>query len=166
MIAASGANSQNASSAGTKVGIVDIQGAIANTKDGQKALAGIKAKFEPIQTKLAQKQAEITSDKTKLNQGGNVMTPEQRDRLARSLDQKIKSLNRDTEDARAQFEQENSRMMDPLGRRVLAVIERYSKEHGYALVLDVSSQATPVLYASNNITNEIIKVYDQSPPAK
>jgi hypothetical protein len=50
--------------------------------------------------------------------------------------------------------------MDPLGRRVLAVIERYSKKHGYALVLDVSSQATPVLYASNNITSDITKLYD------
>jgi outer membrane protein len=166
LIAGSGTNAQNASSAGGKVGIVDIQGAIANTKDGQKALAGLKAKFEPIQTRLAQKQAEIESDKTKLNQAGNAMPPDQRDRLARGIDQKIKSLNRDTEDARAQFEQENSRIMDPLGRRVLAVIERYSKEHGYALVLDVSSQATPVLYASNNITNDITKLYDQSPPAK
>jgi outer membrane protein len=166
LIAGAGTNAQNASSAAAKVGIVDIQGAIANTKEGQKALAGLKAKFEPIQTRLTQKQAEIESDKTKLNQGANAMTPDQRDRLARGIDQKIKSLNRDTEDARAQFEQENSRIMDPLGRRVLAVIERYSKEHGFALVLDVSSQATPVLYASNNITNDITKLYDQSPPAK
>jgi Skp family chaperone for outer membrane proteins len=82
------------------VGIVDIQGAIASTKEGQKALAGLKAKFEPIQTKLTQTQTEIQADKTKLNQGGNALTPEQRDRR-RGIDQKIESLNRDTKDARA-----------------------------------------------------------------
>jgi outer membrane protein len=50
----------------------------------------------------------------------------------------------------------------------MQVIDKYAKDNGYTLVLDVSSQQTPVLYASNtiDITKDIIDLYDKnSPPA-
>jgi outer membrane protein len=44
------------------------------------------------------------------------------------------------------------------------VVDRYAGEHGFALILDVSSPQTPVLFASNSIdiTRDIVSLYDQS----
>ncbi|MDQ2899311.1 MAG: OmpH family outer membrane protein, partial [Acidobacteriota bacterium] len=79
------------------------------------------------------------------------------------IDMKTKSLNRDTDDANAELEQENQRLMSDLGGKMMAVLNKYASDNGYVLVLDVSSQQTPVLYASNtiDITREIIGLYDK-----
>ena len=46
----------------------------------------------------------------------------------------------------------------------MAVIDKYAQQNGFAIVLDVSSQNTPVLYASNtvDITKEVIDLYDKT----
>jgi outer membrane protein len=59
-----------------------------------------------------------------------------------------------------------------LASKVYDVLQSYAELHGYTLVLDVSQQQSPVLYASNptNITKEIIDAYNvksgiPAPPA-
>jgi outer membrane protein len=165
LLGAAGAYAQGAP-AGTKVGIIHIQNAIASTKDGQKASADLQAKFEPTRTRLSKKQQELEADKTKLNQGANAMPADQKEKLMRDIDAKTKSLNRDTEDAQAELDQETGKIMQELGQRIMAVINKYSKDHGYSLIIDVSSQQTPVLFAANeiDITADIIKLYDQNSP--
>ena len=163
LLGASGAYAQGAP---TKVGIINIQNAIASTKDGQKAAADLQAKFEPTRTRLAKKQSDLEADKAKLNQGANAMSVDQKEKLMRDIDAKTKSLTRDTEDAQAELDQEQGKIMQELGGRIVAVINKYSKDHGYSLIIDVSSQQTPVLFAAPEIeiTGDIIKLYDQNSP--
>jgi len=166
LLGAMGAYAQGGPAAGTKVGIINIQNAIFSTKDGQKAIADLQAKIEPTRAKLTKKQADLDADKAKLSQGANAMSAEQKEKLIRDIDQKTKSLNRDTEDAQAEAEQEQGKIMQELGQRVMAVVNKYSKDHGYSLIMDVSSQQTPVLFADPaiEITGDIIKLYDQNSP--
>jgi outer membrane protein len=53
-----------------------------------------------------------------------------------------------------------------LGPRIAAVIDKYAKDNGYALILDVSSQQMSVLYvyAGIDITQDIIALYDKTTP--
>jgi hypothetical protein len=55
-----------------------------------------------------------------------------------------------------------------IGRKMLEVLDRYSKENGYGVVIDVSAQNTPVIYNASqiDITQQIIKLYDQAYPVK
>jgi outer membrane protein len=85
----------------------------------------------------------------------------------REIDQNTKSFNRQTEDAQAELDQEQNKIMQELGQRLIAVIDKYAKENGYALIVDVSSQQTPVIYAANSIdiTQDIIALYDKNAPS-
>src|SRR6202171_809471 len=161
-----GAYAQGGPTAGTKGGIINIQNAIFSTRDGQKAIADLQAKFEPTRSRLVKKQADLDADKAKLSQGANAMSADQKEKLIRDIDQKTKSLNRDTEDAQAEAEQEQGKIMQELGQRVMAVVNKYSKDHAFSLIMDVSSQQTPVLFADPtiDITGDIIKLYDQNSP--
>jgi outer membrane protein len=151
----------------TKVGIIHIQNAIASTKDGQKAAKDLQEKFAPTRSRLEKKQADVEADRAKLNQGSNAMSADQKEKLMRDIDQKTKALNRDTEDAQAELDQETGKIMQELGQRIMSVIDKYSKDKGYTLILDVSSQQTPVLFAAPeyDITSDIVKLYDQNAPA-
>src|SRR5881409_1603112 len=128
-----------------------MQVAIGSTKDGQKASADLTAKFAPTKAKLEKRNADIDADRARLNSGSNAMAADQKEKLMRDIDAKTKALNRDAEDAQAEVDQETGKIMQELGDRILAVIKKYSIERGYALILDVSSQQTPVVHAADQI---------------
>ena len=150
----------------TKVGVIHIQNAIIGTKDGQKAAADLEIRFAPKRKELEGKQNSIAGLQDTLNKGRNTMSAEQREKLIRDIDQKTKALNRDTEDAQAEMEQEQQKILQELGQRIMAVIDKYARDNGFNLILDVSSPQTPVLYISSGIdlTQEIVGLYDKNVP--
>ena len=66
------------------------------------------------------------------------------------------------EDAQNEFEGQKNEIMKSLGNKVYATLDKYAKENGFSLVLDVSNQNTPVLWASQatNITKPIVDAYN------
>src|SRR6267154_3894450 len=131
-----------------KVGVINIQSAIVSTKDGQKAANEIQSRFNPKKADLDKRQGDITQLQDQLNRGQNTLSEDARQKLVREIDQKTKALNRDTEDARAELDQDEQKIMNELGSRIVAVIDKYAKDNGYVMILDVSSPQTPVMFAS------------------
>jgi len=150
-----------------KVAIINVQNAILQTKDGQKAAGELQTRFKPKKDELDKKQAEIAGLQDQLRKGSATMSEDAKNKLVRDIDTNNKSLQRETEDAQADLDQEQGKIMQDLGNKVMAVIEKYSTANGVALVLDVSNPQTPVLWASQtiDITNEIVKLYDQANPS-
>lgn len=151
----------------TKVATINIQQALVSTKDGQKALSDIQARFTPKKNDLDKQQNTLAGLQDQLNKGGAKLSDEARQRLVRDIDLAKTRLQRDTEDAQTEYDQENQKIMNELGGRILAVINKYAKDNGYALVLDIISQQSAVMYASDSIdiTKDIIELYDKNAPA-
>ena len=150
-----------------KVGIIHIQNAIISTQDGQKAAAELQARFEPRSKELEKKNNEINALREQLQKGSNTLSDEARQKLIREIDNKTRILNRETEDARTEYDQEQQKLLQTLGEKIMAVIYKYAQDHGYSIILDISSPQTPVLYAANSvdITNEIVALYDKNAPS-
>ena len=151
----------------TKVGIINIQQAIIATKDGQKAAGELQLKFDPKKKSLEAMQGSIAALQQELAKGSNTMAEAKRTQIARDIDQKTKELQRWSEDAQAEFEQEQNKLLNDLGGKLVAVIEKYARDNAYTLILDVSSPQTPVLFAANGveITKEIVELYDKNSPS-
>jgi len=82
-------------------------------------------------------------------------------------------LKRTLEDTRNDFQQEMQNLYNGLASKVYDVLASYTQQQGYTLVLDVSQQQNPVLYAaeSSNITKAVIDAYNvksgvPAPPAQ
>jgi outer membrane protein len=148
----------------TKVGVIQIQAALAATKEGQKAAAELETKLAPRKKELEGKQSEIKDLQDRLAKGGNTLSDSAKEDLTRNIDTKTKSYNRQLEDAQAELEQEQQKLVNVLGQKMMAVIDKFAQQNGFAIVLDVSNQNTPVLYASNtvDITKEVIDLYDKT----
>jgi outer membrane protein len=157
----------SAQPAPTKVGIINIQQAIIATKDGQKAASELQARFEPKSKQLESMQGAIAGLQQELAKGSNTMAETRKTQLTRDIDQKTKELNRAREDAQAEFEMEQNKLLNDLGGKLMVVIDKYARDNGYAIILDVSSQQTPVLFAANgvDITKDIIELYDKNSPS-
>jgi len=64
-------------------------------------------------------------------------------------------------------------MYNSLASKVYDVMSSYAEQQGFTLVLDISQQATPVLFSANgtNITKQVIDAYNvksgvPAPPAQ
>jgi outer membrane protein len=160
------ANAQAATTP-SKVGIIHIQNAILATKDGQKAANDLQTKFSPTKSQIDKMQNDVLQVEDKLKKGSQTLSDEARQQLMRDRDQKATALKRATEDAQAEVEQEEGKIMQELGQRVMQVVAKYANDNGFAIIIDVSSQQTPVLWAANgiDITKEIVDLYDKNAPA-
>lgn len=147
-----------------KIAVISIQGALVGTKDGQKASQELDTKFMPKKKEFDTRQTEIAQMQDQFNKGGTVMSEDKRNQMARDIDEKKKRLQRDMQDAEEELQGEQQRLLQGLGQRMLAVIEKYAKDNGYTIVLNVSDPNTPVLYASSaiDITQDIISLYDKT----
>ncbi len=154
----------SAQTAPGKVGVISIQGAIVGTKDGQKASQELDTKFVPRKKEFDSRQGEIAQLQDQYNKGGTVMSEDKRNQLARDIDEKKKRLERDMQDAEEDLKGEQQKVLQGLGQRMMAVIEKYAKDNGYSMILDVSNPNTPVLYASSgiDITQDIVSLYDKT----
>ncbi len=166
LVLAGGLVAQTQTPAPNKVGVIQIQSAMISTKDGQKAVADLDTKLAPRKKDLEKKQSEIRDLQDKLQKGGNAMADAVKNDLTRSIDQRSKSYQRDVEDAEAEYQELQRKVLDDLGQKMMQVIDKYAQANGFSVILDVSNQNTPVLYASNavDITKEIIDLYDKSAP--
>jgi outer membrane protein len=161
---ASLANAQAAAS--SKVAIIHVQNAILQTKDGQKAQGDLNAKFTPKKSQLEKKQNDILALQEQMKKGSATMSDDAKNKIARDIDANQKSLQRDSEDFESDVQQEEGKIMQDLGQKMMDVIIKYATQNGFSMVVDVSNPQTPVLWAdpSVDITNEIIKLYDQAHP--
>lgn len=152
--------------AATKIAIINIQSAILNTKDGQKAAADVQAKFNPRKTELDKKRTSIDALQDQLRKGSATMSDDAKERLQREIDRGTKDLNREGQDLNDDLEEEQGRLLQDLGARMMKIVEEYATQNGYAVVLDVSNPQTDVIWAaaSTNITPDIVRLYDQAHP--
>jgi outer membrane protein len=157
-----------AAAAPTKVGVINVQVAITSTAEGKQAAAEMQSQFTPRQTELENLRKEIEDIQTRLRTGSNALSDEERARLAAQGDQKSRIFQRKQQESQDDFNEAQREIVDRIGRKMVEILDKYSRENGYAIIFDTSAQSTPVIYAANQIdvTQDIIRLYDQNYPVK
>jgi len=156
----------------SKIAVIAFQAAVAQTNEGQRTLGDLQRKFEPKQTQLKNLNDEIEGLKKQLQAQGDKLSAAESAARAKVIDDKTKQLQRQAEDARNDYQSEMGEVFNTLASKVYEVVESYAKDQGYTMVIDVSQQQTPVLWAadSTNIGAAIVAAYNTksgvpAPPA-
>lgn len=157
-----------ASGALNKVGVVDVRAAIIATAEGKQASAELQSKFAPRQAELENLNKQINDIRQRLQAGANTLSAEEQARLQRQGESIAKQLERKQNEYQQDVNDEQSDVVDRIGRKMVDVLNRYSRENGYAVVLDSSAQNTPLIYKSDgiDITQDIVRLYDQAYPVR
>ena len=157
-----------APAAGMKVGVINVQVAITSTSEGKQAAAELQSQFAPRQSELDNLRRQVEDIQTRLRTGASTLSDDEKARLAREGDQLSRQFQRKQQDSQDDFNEAQREIVDRIGRKMIDVLDKYSKEQGYGVIFDTSAQNTPVVYAANQIdvTQEIIRLYDQNYPVK
>jgi outer membrane protein len=159
---------QSNAAAPAKVGVISVQAAIQSTAEGKQAAAELQSQFAPRQTELDNLRKQIEDLQTRLRTTSNTLSDEEKARLAREGDQLTRTYQRKQQESQDDYTEAEREVVDRIGRKMIDVLDKYSKDSGYSVILDTSAQNTPVIYAAStiDITQEIIKLFDQSYPVK
>jgi outer membrane protein len=159
----------------TKIAVIAFQVAVAQTNEGQRNFADLQKKYAPREAQLKSLSDEVDNLTKQLQAQASTLPPAEQQSKAAAIDTKKKQLDRDSQDASSDFQQEMQEVYNSLAAKVYDVMQSYAELHGYTLVLDVSQQQSPspVLYAATatNITKDIVDAYNQksgipAPPAQ
>jgi outer membrane protein len=159
---------QAAAPATTKVGVINVQAAIASTAEGKQAAAELQSQFAPRTTELQNLQKQIEDLRNRLQTGQSTLSDEEKARLQREGDQLTRAFQRKQQEFQDDTNDAQQDVVNRIGRKLVDVLNKYAKENSYSIILDDSSQQTPVLFAANpiDVTQDIIRLYDQSYPVK
>jgi len=151
-----------------KIGVVNLRVAILGTAEGKQAAAQFQVQFASRYAELQKLQSQIEEDQTRLRNGQATLADHAKDELSEQIALMERSYQRRVQDVQDDATDAQQEIADRIGRRMVSLLNNYSADNGYALVLDSSSPQTPVLFAANEIdlTQQLIVLYDRSYPVK
>jgi outer membrane protein len=147
---------------GTKIGIINIQQAILLTNEGKRDLEALDKKFETPRTNLQNLQKEVQDMQNQLKTQGDKLNEDAKAKLAKDIESKNKTLQRQLEDAQGDYQQQQGELVNRIGGKLMEVLDKYAKDHGYSVIVDVSNPQSPVLWAnaSTDVTQDIANAYN------
>ncbi|HEX2327826.1 MAG TPA: OmpH family outer membrane protein [Candidatus Angelobacter sp.] len=156
-------SAQQAPTGNQKIGIASIQAAILSTNEGKKEAETVQQRFATRQTQLKAENDAIEKMKQDLQSQGEKLSDAERSTRVTTLQNRQKTFQRSYEDFQAEVQQAENEVLNRLARKMIPVMQKYAKDNGYSVILDVSNQeTTPVLWAapSANVTKELIDAYN------
>ncbi len=166
--AQSPANPAPAAAPATKIGVLNIRLAIVTTAEGKQASAELQSQFAPRQTELQNMAKQIQDIRTRLDQGQATMPDDERNRLQRQGEALSRRLNRGQQELQEDVQAAEAEVGERIGGRLMQVVDRYARENGFAVVLNVSQDTNHVIYAANtvDVTQDVIRLYDAANPIR
>lgn len=145
-----------------KVGIVNLQAAIINTNEGQRDFEALQKKFDPKRVELENLKKEVDDLQKKFNTQADKLSDEARADLLKQIDSKKKILQRSYEDSNADFQAQQDEIANRIVQKLVEVLDKYAKDNSFTVILDVSGQSSPVLWAASsvNITQPLVEAYN------
>jgi outer membrane protein len=150
----------------TRVAIVDIRVAMQSTAEGRQLGAELQSQFSAKQADLDNMRKSLDDIQNRLRAGGQTLSDDERNRLERQGERLQRQLQRKQEEYQQDANDAQQDAFDKLGRKMADVVARYARDNNFGVIMD-ASQACAV-YCSNqlDVTQDIIKLYDQANPVK
>jgi len=99
-----------------KIGILHVQNAVLTTAEGHQALTAFESKYAAKRAELDRRQTEVAALQDQLRKRA-LLNADARRKLAREIDQKTKSLNRDAQDVQGEYDEEQAEITQALDRK-------------------------------------------------
>ena len=145
-----------------KIGVVNMEEAVNNTKAGKRAQAELKRKAEKYEKELKDMQAKIKKLAKEMENAGMLLKPEAKVTKQREYERMVRQLQERDREARQDINLAQREAFKPILQKMRAILDEIGKKGGYALITETRA----VLYAPNsaNITKQVIAAYDKANP--
>jgi Skp family chaperone for outer membrane proteins len=151
-----------------KIGVISLRDAVAATADGKQKVAELQSQFAPKSAELDALRKQIDDLQNRLTALQRTGSDEEKAKISRQGQVLTSRLTRENDNFNEEIQAAQADVFDAIGRRMLDILDRYSRENGFVIIFDKSAQTSPVVTSSPSIdvTQEIVKLYDQQFPVR
>jgi len=149
-----------------RIAYVDVQRVLARSAAGVAAREQLEREKATMQREMDAKRQELEKLREEIEKKGPLMTADARRDKQDQFDRKRRDAARLADDFQKELEKKEQGLLQKVLQDVSGVVERVGKQRGLQLI--VERRGATVLYGSPeaDITEEIIRVYDQEAGAK
>ena len=115
--------------ASPKVGVINIQAAIASTAEGKQAAAELQSQFAPRTNELQNLQKQIEDLRDRLQTGQSTLSDEEKARLSREGDQLTRTFQRKQQELQDDTNDAQQDVVNRIGRKLVDVLNKYAKDN-------------------------------------
>ena len=134
------------------------------TNEGRHDFDELTKKLQPKQAELKSRQGELDGLKRQLNTQSATLNDNARSDLARQIDMKQRSFDRDVQEARDDANNQQQEIAQRILRKMAPMVVKYAADNGYGMVLDSGKgwPESPVVWfgQSVDITKAIVDQYN------
>jgi len=162
--ASSGTNTPVSIGNGTKVGAINIEGAIFGSNEGRKEIEALQKKFEPKQAELKSQNEELEALKKQLTTQEGKLSDDAAANLKKQIETKQKTFDRSMQDAQEDFGNQQQEIAGKILQKMAPLVVKYAQDNGFGMIIDTSKPwpQGPVLIAggSLDITQAVVEAYN------
>jgi outer membrane protein len=150
--------------ADSKFAFINMQALLSETKLGKAGLTQMKALTDKQQADLTEKNNAINALNQKIQQQGAVVTPSALAQMNADLEKAQRDMQYARNEAQAQGEELNQRLLTDFQDKVLPIINEFAKEKGLYGVFSVQDSGVAYWNSALDVTAEISKRIDTKFP--
>jgi outer membrane protein len=151
-------------SAQAKIAIINLQKAVLDSDEIQKASKALEAKYKPRQQELEKLQNEIQVIQQQLQTNSGKLNPQAEADLNAQGARKQRDLQRKGEDLQGDVDRERNEILGKSTQKMGDVVKKLAEEKGYDVVIDISN--TIYFKPALEITSEAMAAYNKTYPVK
>lgn len=146
--------------AAQKIGFVDMQQILAQSKRGMVARAKLEAETAAKQKEVSARQEELKKLQTDFEKQMPVLSESARKEKEEVLRRRFRDFQRLTEDSNRDLAKRESELVGELQKEISGVVRDYGREKGYTIILE--RQLAGILYGADqaDLTKEILERYN------
>lgn len=151
-----------AAPATTKIGILNIQAAVANCNEGLRDLQALDKKMEPKVNELRALQTEVENLNKQISTQGDKLNADARASLDKQLQAKSTQFQRGREDYQNDLQAQEQEIFQRIYPKVMQSVDSYAKASNFTLILDWGVLQNGVTWAApgTDITQAVIDAYN------
>ena len=150
-------------SQGAKIGFVDSLAVLQGTQEGKVGIGEIDKFIEAKKKELQVLQKKVEDLKGKLSEQARVLSTDAAAQMQEQISQGETSLRRNTEDSQTEIGKRRDALLGKMSSKIQLIIKDYAEQNAYSVIF-LREQNQPYVAPSLDITQEIVRIYNQQYP--
>lgn len=161
-----GGNVARSDAAGSRIGYVDVQRVIVRSVAGVAAREQLEKDKVAMQKDVDNRKIEVDKLREEMEKKGLVLSAESRREKDETLQRKVRDLRRLAEDLEKELQKKEQQATQRILQELTGIIEKMGKERGFLLIVERRSGGVIYGDPEGDVTDEVIKLYDQEKAKK
>lgn len=149
-----------------KLGYVDLQRALLEVSEGQAAKTKLKSEMDKKKTELDAEQAKLTDDKAVLDKQGAMMSEEVRTQKLTEWQKRLYDVMQKAQKTQLELAEKERTELKKIFEKMDPIIAAIAQREGLTMVFEKTDSGLVYAPASLDLTNELVRTYNEKHPSK